>query len=222
MSSIVDVLAFCRDLTGGMPADTAKNAQMAIMSLAGHLPPTTEVEGLDLASLREQWLAADRERTRATAQTYESRARTAIRHFQAWSNGQGWRFPQRRSLKIRRAVRQVEARDQRVADEVQRVERGYERQLVRELAETRVRLNEVEAMLVEARDPEEKRDDGTRVRKDRWERGLRTIASIVGVDGKAGNRGGWEIEQVVEAVRVLASTSIAVEPVQSAESQEKT
>jgi len=43
------------------------------------------------------------------------------------------------------------------------------------------------------------RADGTLARKDRWEQGMRTIASIVGI----GVRGKWEIAEVVEAVKKL-------------------
>jgi hypothetical protein len=44
------------------------------------------------------------------------------------------------------------------------------------------------------------RDDGKIVRKDRWERGVRSVASAVGFTG----RREWEIEDVVERVREIA------------------
>jgi len=45
------------------------------------------------------------------------------------------------------------------------------------------------------------RADGKIVRKDRWERGIRRIASMVGCN----SRDGFEIDEVVEKVRVLAA-----------------
>lgn len=44
------------------------------------------------------------------------------------------------------------------------------------------------------------RDDGKLVRKDRWERGIHTIRSLVGMNGRE-----FEIPEVVQAVRVLVS-----------------
>lgn len=44
------------------------------------------------------------------------------------------------------------------------------------------------------------REDGTLARKDRWERGIREIAGIVGLDP----RKGFEVEDVVAAVRNCA------------------
>jgi hypothetical protein len=44
------------------------------------------------------------------------------------------------------------------------------------------------------------RSDGKLVRKDRWETGLRNIASALGFDG----REGFEIEDVVATARELA------------------
>lgn len=43
------------------------------------------------------------------------------------------------------------------------------------------------------------REDGKLVRKDRWETGLRNVASIIGWTRKE-----WEIQEVVEAVRGLS------------------
>jgi hypothetical protein len=45
------------------------------------------------------------------------------------------------------------------------------------------------------------RDDGTIVRKDRWERGIRNVASAVGFTGRLE----WEIDDVVARVREIAS-----------------
>ena len=42
------------------------------------------------------------------------------------------------------------------------------------------------------------RADGKIVRKDRWERGVQTIRSIVGIDGRE-----FEIDEVIAAVRKL-------------------
>lgn len=47
----------------------------------------------------------------------------------------------------------------------------------------------------------ERRDDGKIVRKDRWEKGMRRIAYALGFNG----REGFEIEDVIEKVRQLAS-----------------
>src|SRR5579884_1367925 len=46
----------------------------------------------------------------------------------------------------------------------------------------------------------ERREDGKIVRKDRWEQGIRSCAFIVGLSDK---REGFEISEVVEAVRAL-------------------
>lgn len=50
-------------------------------------------------------------------------------------------------------------------------------------------------------DPEdyEFRDDGKVVRKDRWKTGMHSVASAMGFP-----RGGFEIDDVVEAVRQMA------------------
>ena len=50
----------------------------------------------------------------------------------------------------------------------------------------------------------ERRGDGKIVRKDRWETGLRNIATIVGM-----GRSEFEISQVVERIRQLASHELA-------------
>lgn len=47
----------------------------------------------------------------------------------------------------------------------------------------------------------ERREDGTIARKDRWEKGIRQIASIVGLDPRAG----FEVADVVAAVRAMAA-----------------
>jgi hypothetical protein len=50
-------------------------------------------------------------------------------------------------------------------------------------------------------DPEdlEWREDGTLARRDRWERGIREVAGLVGLDP----RKGFEVADVVAAVRLL-------------------
>lgn len=45
------------------------------------------------------------------------------------------------------------------------------------------------------------RDDGKIVRKDRWESGIQSIRSALG-----DNRRGFEIEEVVSAVKAMAAT----------------
>ncbi|EJM73119.1 hypothetical protein [Pseudomonas sp. GM60] len=50
------------------------------------------------------------------------------------------------------------------------------------------------------------RDDGALVRKDRWVCGIRQISSIVG------NRGGFEVDDVVEQVRQLAGNWCPPDP----------
>lgn len=45
----------------------------------------------------------------------------------------------------------------------------------------------------------ERREDGTIARKDRWERGIRQIAGIVGIDP----RQGFEVDDVVKMVREM-------------------
>lgn len=49
------------------------------------------------------------------------------------------------------------------------------------------------------------RRDGTLVRKDRWERGMYRIASVLGMNG----RDGFEIDAVVEAVERLTEADIS-------------
>lgn len=65
------------------------------------------------------------------------------------------------------------------------------------------KVTEQDFRLPEFRDanPEdyEFRADGVLVRKDRWERGIYRIASVVGIS----SRGGFEIDQVVDAVQAL-------------------
>lgn len=46
------------------------------------------------------------------------------------------------------------------------------------------------------------RADGALVRKDRWECGIKSIRYLVGVDGRS-----FEVDEVVDAVRVLAEAS---------------
>lgn len=50
-------------------------------------------------------------------------------------------------------------------------------------------------------DDYEFRDDGKIVRKDRWEMGIRQIASELGM-----SRQSWEISEVIDAVRALVNT----------------
>ena len=51
-------------------------------------------------------------------------------------------------------------------------------------------------------DYEFREGDGALVRKDRWETGVRRIATILGL-----GPGDWEVSQVVEAVRALRDLS---------------
>lgn len=46
----------------------------------------------------------------------------------------------------------------------------------------------------------ERRDDGTIARKDRWERGIRELAGVVGIDPRAK----WEVVDVINRVREWA------------------
>lgn len=85
-------------------------------------------------------------------------------------------------------------------EEYQRVDRDYERHLVQELAAARVRINKLEAEIANLHDHEETRDDGTKVRKDRWESGIRHIATILGRANKS-----FEIDELVEIVRERCS-----------------
>lgn len=52
------------------------------------------------------------------------------------------------------------------------------------------------------------RDDGKIVRKDRWERGIRSIAAMLGRV-----RGGFEISELVEDVRALVEARDAAEEI---------
>jgi hypothetical protein len=81
--------------------------------------------------------------------------------------------------------------------EYEKVEHLLTRRLARECAELRIQVNRLEAELVELRDPEEVRDDGERVRKDRWESAVRNIAHAMGWPGPG------EASKVVDAVKKL-------------------
>lgn len=76
---------------------------------------------------------------------------------------------------------------------------GREREgdLVRECAMLRAQVSRLQIAITELRDPEEVRDDGVRVRKNRWENGIRNIAAALGW------RGPQEVADVVAAVRKL-------------------
>lgn len=50
----------------------------------------------------------------------------------------------------------------------------------------------------------ERRADGTIARRDRWERGMRTIASLVGIDA----RQTFEVVDIVERVRELVALTV--------------
>ncbi len=90
-------------------------------------------------------------------------------------------------------------------EEYKRVDRDFERSLVAQLAAARVRLNELEAEVLKLRDPEEEREDGTRVSKDRWQSGIRNIVTVLGLER---GRGTWEIDDVVEEVRRLKKEEV--------------
>ena len=94
--------------------------------------------------------------------------------------------------------------------EYEKVDNQYARHLQRELAAARVRLNELELEVTLRRDPEEERDDGERVRKDRWETGIRNIAHALGWGSK-----GFEVGDVVEAVRKLVGDKKPAPPKRS-------
>lgn len=82
-------------------------------------------------------------------------------------------------------------------EEYEKVDREHERHLVRECAALRAQVSRLEATVAELRDPEETRGDGVRVRKDRWQNGIRNIAASLGW------RGPQEVSDVVAAVRKL-------------------
>jgi len=67
--------------------------------------------------------------------------------------------------------------------------------LMREVTERDFRMPEFRDAKIE---DYEFRADGKIVRKDRWERGVQTIRSIVGIDGRE-----FEIDEVIAAVRKL-------------------
>lgn len=85
-------------------------------------------------------------------------------------------------------------------EEYERVDFEYRNALTGKNIALRIEVNRLEKEIAELHDPEETRDDGERVRKDRWERGFRNIAAIL-----FGNSYGFEVEEVVERVRELAS-----------------
>jgi len=86
--------------------------------------------------------------------------------------------------------------------EYERVDQIHRRNVMAQNAELRLRVNQLEKELGELRDPEEKREDGKRVRKDRWQSGIRNIAGIL-----FGNSHSFEIDEVVERVRELNEKS---------------
>ncbi len=97
-----------------------------------------------------------------------------------------------------------------LAEECQKIHHEYERYLVRQAADLRVQVTQLQALVAELRDPEEKRSDGRVVRRDRWESGVRNIVGVLGMMGRA-----WEIDEVVEEVRRLAvagKEKVHVEP----------
>jgi hypothetical protein len=61
------------------------------------------------------------------------------------------------------------------------------------------------------KDYEIRRGDGKVVRKDRWETSMRSVASAMGFYG----REGYELEDVVEAVRKMAAINKTQENVES-------
>lgn len=85
-------------------------------------------------------------------------------------------------------------------EEYERVDREYERILVRKNAELRIEVNKLQADLSELRDPDEVRGDGKRVRRDRWESGLRNIANALGMGMYS-----FDIPDIVERVKALAA-----------------
>ncbi|MCV9964678.1 hypothetical protein OIU34_22570 [Pararhizobium sp. BT-229] len=72
------------------------------------------------------------------------------------------------------------------------------------MSKTNRAVTELDFRMPEFRDAKaedyEFRDDGKIVRKDRWEKGIRSVAFAVGFTG----RKEWEIEDVVDRVRELA------------------
>ncbi len=84
--------------------------------------------------------------------------------------------------------------------------RENERRLVGECAMLRAQVSRLELELLTHRDPEEVREDGKRVRKDRWETGIRNISASLGW------RGPQEVGDVVAAVRKLIADLQAPSP----------
>lgn len=81
-------------------------------------------------------------------------------------------------------------------------------------------VTEIDFRMPEFRDAKtedyEFRDDGQIVRKDRWERGVRSVASAIGFTG----RREWEIEDVVQRVREIASEEDEWVPLRSIDWQD--
>ncbi len=71
-------------------------------------------------------------------------------------------------------------------------------------AQTEIRRSEHQAEHQSVDDEYEVRADGERVRKDRWQVGIRSLVALLW-----GNRKGFEIDEVVEAVRVLVPQPFA-------------
>ena len=90
-----------------------------------------------------------------------------------------------------------------ILDECDKIDRKYERYLVAQNALLRIRVNELEALVEDLRNPEEVRVDGQTVRKDRWETGFRNIASLL-----FGHHRPWEIAEVVELVRLRLTEGV--------------
>jgi hypothetical protein len=89
-------------------------------------------------------------------------------------------------------------------EEYEKVDREYERKLVRDCAELRMQVNILSAQVDALRDPEEERDDGKRVRKDRWEMGIRRIASLLGMANKP-----FEVDDIVRAVNSMHAERVS-------------
>lgn len=84
-------------------------------------------------------------------------------------------------------------------EEYERVDHEARQELLRKNAALRLEVNRLEKELSVERDPEEKRDDGKRVRKNRWESGIRRIVKIL-----KGNSSDFEIDDIVLRVGELA------------------
>lgn len=83
--TVTDVLMWLNGRAGGkMTEQGARTRKHAVMTLLGELPPTTSIDDVHLDVQATRWLAGNKDRQNATAQSYKSRCAAAFREYRAW------------------------------------------------------------------------------------------------------------------------------------------